>query len=71
MTRPILIYGACGGLLIVILQLVEYRFLVIEHSLEIYGALIAAIFASVKEALISSLVLKRKTPKGELAEAKA
>jgi DNA-binding CsgD family transcriptional regulator len=45
--RVILIYGACGGLLIVILQLVEYRFLVIEHSLEIYGALVAAIFAGV------------------------
>ena len=47
MKRPILIYGACGGLLIVVLQLVEYRFLVIEHSLEIYGALVAAIFAAV------------------------
>ena len=46
MKRLILIYGACGGLLIVILQLVEYRFLVIEHSLEIYGALVAAIFAT-------------------------
>jgi DNA-binding CsgD family transcriptional regulator len=45
--RLILIYGACGGLLIAILQLVEYRFLVIEHSLEIYGALVAAIFAGV------------------------
>jgi DNA-binding CsgD family transcriptional regulator len=45
--RIILIYGACGGLLIVILQVVEYRFLVVEHSLEIYGALIAAIFAGV------------------------
>ena len=47
MKRQILIYGACGGLLIVLLQLVEYRFLVIEHSLEIYGALVAAIFAGV------------------------
>lgn len=34
-----------GGLLIAVLQLVEYRFLVVEHSLEIYGGLIAAIFA--------------------------
>src|SRR5262245_12263763 len=47
MKRLILIYGACGGLLIVILQLIEYRFLVVEHSFEIYGALIAAIFAGV------------------------
>ena len=47
MKRLILIYGICGGLLIVVLQLVEYRFLVIEHSLEIYGAVVAAIFAGV------------------------
>ena len=47
MKRQILIYGACGGLLIVILQLVEYRFLIIDHSLEIYGAVVAVIFAGV------------------------
>jgi DNA-binding CsgD family transcriptional regulator len=40
-----LIYGLCGGILIVVLRLVEFRFLVVEHSLEIYGGLIAAIFA--------------------------
>jgi DNA-binding CsgD family transcriptional regulator len=45
--RQILIYGICGGLLIVALQLAEYRFLVLEYSLEMYGALIAAIFAAV------------------------
>jgi ATP/maltotriose-dependent transcriptional regulator MalT len=45
--RLILIYGICGGLLILVLQLAEYRFLVIEHSLEIYGAVVAAIFAGV------------------------
>jgi DNA-binding CsgD family transcriptional regulator len=41
----ILIYGLCGGLLLIVLRLVEYRFLVLEHSLEIYGVLIAALFA--------------------------
>ena len=40
-----LIYGLCGGILIVVLRLVEFRFLVIEHSIEIYGGLIAALFA--------------------------
>jgi ATP/maltotriose-dependent transcriptional regulator MalT len=35
-----------GGVLIVVLQLVQYRFLVIEHSLELYGGLVALIFAS-------------------------
>ncbi|MGC2449213.1 MAG: response regulator transcription factor [Candidatus Sulfotelmatobacter sp.] len=43
--RDILIYGAGGGVLITILKLTEYRFLVVEHSLEIYGGLIAALFA--------------------------
>jgi DNA-binding CsgD family transcriptional regulator len=42
-----LIYGLAGGVLIALLKLVEYRFLVIEHSLEIYGGLVAIVFASV------------------------
>ena len=46
MKKHILIYGLCGGVLIVILKLVEYRFLVIEHSIEIYGGLIALLFAA-------------------------
>jgi len=45
MKKHILIYGLCGGVLIVILKLVEYRFLVIQHSIEIYGGLIALLFA--------------------------
>jgi len=40
-----LIYGICGGLLIVGLRLIEFRFLIVEHSIEIYGGLIAALFA--------------------------
>ena len=40
-----LIYGLCGGLLIVLLKLVEYRFMVVEHSVEMYGGLIALLFA--------------------------
>jgi DNA-binding CsgD family transcriptional regulator len=45
--KDLLFYGVCGGLLIVALRMVEYRFLVVEHSVEIYGALIAALFAGV------------------------
>jgi NarL family two-component system response regulator LiaR len=45
MKKHILIYGPCGGVLIVLLKLVEYRFLVVEHSVEIYGGLIALLFA--------------------------
>ncbi len=42
-----LIYGVCGGVLIAFLRWIEYRFIVIEHSIEIYGALIALLFAGV------------------------
>lgn len=40
-----LIYGLCGGILIVVLRLIEFRFLIVEHSIEIYGGLVAAMFA--------------------------
>ena len=40
-----LIYGLCGGVLIIVLRLIEYRFLVIERAVEIYGTLIALLFA--------------------------
>ena len=46
MKRDILIYGLIGGVLIALLKLVEYRFLVVEHSLEIYGGLVAVMFAA-------------------------
>ena len=47
MKRHILIYGLVGGLLIALLKWTEYRFLVVEHSLEIYGGLTAVTFAVV------------------------
>lgn len=45
MKRHALIYGLIGGILIAVLQWTEYRFLIVEHSVEIYGGLIAATFA--------------------------
>jgi len=45
MKRHVLIYGLAAGLLIAALKWAEYRFLILEHSLEIYGGLIAATFA--------------------------
>jgi DNA-binding CsgD family transcriptional regulator len=45
MKRQILIYGLIGGILITLLKWTEYRFLVIQHSIEIYGGLTAATFA--------------------------
>ena len=42
-----LIYGFAGGLLIAFLKYIEYRFIVVEHSIEIYGGLTAILFAGV------------------------
>jgi ATP/maltotriose-dependent transcriptional regulator MalT len=45
MRRHVLLYGLLGGLLIAGLKLIEYRWLVVERSVEIYGGLVAAVFA--------------------------
>jgi DNA-binding CsgD family transcriptional regulator len=45
MKRHVLILGLVGGLLITVLKWSEYQILVVEHSFEIYGGLIAAVFA--------------------------
>jgi NarL family two-component system response regulator LiaR len=45
MKRHVLILGVVGGVLIAVLKWTEYQFLVVQHSFEIYGALIAAVFA--------------------------
>ena len=45
MRKHVLLYGLLAGLLIAALKLIEYRWLVIEHSVEIYGGLVAALFA--------------------------
>ena len=39
-----LVYGVCGGVLIALLKYFEYRFIIIEHSIEIYGGLVAVLF---------------------------
>jgi ATP/maltotriose-dependent transcriptional regulator MalT len=45
MKRHVLICGLIGGVLITLLKWSEYQFLVIEHSIQIYGGLTAAAFA--------------------------
>lgn len=45
-SRPVLLYGVVGGVLIATLRAIEYRWLVLEHSVEIYGGIIAALFAT-------------------------
>jgi ATP-dependent transcriptional regulator len=45
--KTILLYGLLGGVLIAFLKFIEYRYLVVEHSLEIYGGIVAALFSIV------------------------
>ena len=42
MRKHVLLYGLLGGVLIAVLKLIEYRWLVVEHSTEIYGGLASA-----------------------------
>jgi DNA-binding CsgD family transcriptional regulator len=41
----ILLYGLFAGALIVLLRLIEYRYLVLQHSAPVYGGLVAVLFA--------------------------
>jgi len=56
----IVVYGLAGGLLVVALRLTEYRFLVVEHSVEIYGGLVGALFAGL--GIWLGVTLTRKPP---------
>jgi DNA-binding CsgD family transcriptional regulator len=44
--KTVIAYGVLGGVLIAVLKIVEYRFLILEHSLEIYGGIIALLFSA-------------------------
>ncbi len=59
MKRTILICGLLGGLLIALLRWSEYQFLVIDHSVEIYAALVAAVFAGLGSGWGSGLTRPR------------
>ena len=61
MRKTVLLYGILGGVLIAALKLVEYRFLVIEHSLEIYGGVVALIFSALGIWLGLKLTRTRET----------
>ncbi len=45
MKRHVFILGLVGGILVTVLQWSEYRFLVMDHSVEMYAALVAAVFS--------------------------
>jgi two-component system, NarL family, response regulator LiaR len=61
MKRHVLIYGLIGGILIALLKWTEYQFLVVQHSIEIYGGLTAATFALLGIWLGLRLTAKRQT----------
>lgn len=60
--RRIAGYGAVGGLLLAVLKWLDYRWLVVEHSVEIWGGLIAALFATLGIALGWRLTRSRIQP---------
>lgn len=47
MWRHVVLYGFMAGAVIALLQLIEYRWVVVEYSVEIYGGLVAAVFAAI------------------------
>lgn len=60
--REIVAYGLGCGVLLAILKVVEYRFLLVDHSLEIFGGVIALLFAGVGIWLGRSLPRRRRAP---------
>jgi len=62
MKRHVLIFGLVGGVLVTLLRFIDYRFLVIEHSFQIYGGLIALTFAVLGIWLGIRLSSRRQTP---------
>jgi DNA-binding CsgD family transcriptional regulator len=61
MRRHVLLYGLLCGVLIAGLKAIEYRWLLVEHSVEIYGGLVAAVFASLGIWLGLRLTRREKT----------
>jgi NarL family two-component system response regulator LiaR len=59
--KTILLYGLLGGVLIAGLKLIEYRFLIIDHSIEIYGGIVALLFSLLGIWLGLKLTRKRET----------
>ena len=61
MKKTVLVYGLLGGVLIAALKMIEYRYLVLEHSLEIYGGLVAILFSTLGIWLGLKLTRTRET----------
>jgi NarL family two-component system response regulator LiaR len=59
--KTVVLYGILGGALIAVLKIIEYRFLVLEHSLEIYGGIVALLFSTLGIWLGLKLTRTRET----------
>ena len=68
MKRHVLIFGLVGGLLIATLQYTEYRFVIIEHSVELYSALVAILFAAFGIWLGLRITRRRETVRETVVE---
>lgn len=60
-------YGSVGGAFLALLQFVEYRYLVVEHSFEIYGGLVALLFVTLGLWLGNKLTNHRERVAVEIA----
>ncbi len=62
--KKLLLYGAILALLTILLQLAEYRFLVIDHTVELYVGIVALVF------VVLGVVMGKKltTPKEVVVE---
>jgi NarL family two-component system response regulator LiaR len=60
MRKHVLLFGLVGGALIAALQLAEYRYLIVQHSFEIYALIIAAVFAGVGLWLGTTIARRRE-----------
>lgn len=57
MNKKLLLYGICLAILAIALRVIEYKLVIIDHSLELYGGTIALIF------MVAGILLGRKTGK--------
>ena len=71
--KHILVYGVLGGVLVALLKLIEFRYVVVEHSVAIYGGLVAATFAAVgiwlglrltraRTTVVETVIVRDRTP---------
>jgi NarL family two-component system response regulator LiaR len=60
MRKHVLLFGLVGGALVAALQLAEYRYLIVQHSFDIYALIVAAVFAGVGIWLGTTIARRRE-----------